>query len=273
MKNPYVSKIRIYPIKSLDPIEVSEAEIGIRSLKYDRAYAMVAEDGRYVNGKRTGRVNELKATYDLQKGIVQLSHREGGDISEFELREGNTDLDAYLSNFFDLKVILIHRTEGELMDIPSASSVTIVSKKSLVSIHKDLNSYSLENIRLRFRANIEIEGVAEFWEEKLFKTPGIGMRFKIGDVEMIGVSPRARCNVPPQDPFTGESDRSFARKMMKSRAKSLPENSDLAHYGSMYHLTVNTYLPDTEKGKKIILRDTIEILEPVNLRYNDSQTH
>ncbi|WP_109299774.1 MOSC domain-containing protein [Aquimarina sp. AU474] len=265
MENPYISKIRIYPVKSLDPIEVNEAEIGIHSLKYDRAYAMVANDGRYVNGKRTGRVNELKATYDLKKGTIQLSHRKDKIVSEFELKEDNTALNTYLSDFFGLDVFLIHRTKGELMDIPRASSVTIVSEGSIKSIHEDLDKHSLENVRLRFRANIEIAGIPEFWEEKLFKTPGIGIRFKIGDVEMIGVSPRARCNVPPQDPFTGEADRSFARKMMKSRANSLPEDSDLAHYGSMYHLTVNTYLPETEKGKWITLGDTIEIGEPVNL--------
>lgn len=266
MEKPYISKIRIYPVKSLDPVEVSEAEIGIRSLKYDRAYAMVTQDGRYVNGKRTGRVNELKASYDLQNGIIQLSERENLEISEFELKEGNNDLNAYLSDFFELNVSLIHRTKGELMDIPGASSVTIVSEASIASIHKDLNNYTLDNVRLRFRANIEIAGVSAFWEEKLFKTPGIGIRFKIGNVDMIGVSPRARCNVPPQDPFTGESDRSFARKMMKSRANSLPENSDLAQYGSMYHLTVNTYLPETEEGKYLVLGDTLEILEPINLR-------
>ncbi len=266
MENPYISKIRIYPVKSLDPIEVSEAEIGIRSLKYDRAYAMMTHDGHYVNGKRTGRVNELKATYNLHKGIIQLSHRRSGNVSEFELKEGNTALNDYLSNFFSLDILLIHRTKGELMDIPGASSVTVVSEGSIKSIYKDLEKYSLENIRLRFRANIEIAGIPEFWEEKLFKTPGIGMRFKIGDVEMIGISPRARCNVPPQNPFTGEVDRSFARKMMKSRANNLPGDSNLAHYGSMYHLTVNTYLPESEKGKLITLGDVLEILEPVNLK-------
>ncbi|NAS32524.1 MOSC domain-containing protein [Flavobacteriaceae bacterium R38] len=265
-ERPHISKIRIYPVKSLDPIEVSEAEIGIRSLKNDRAFAMITEDGGYVNGKRTGKVNELKASYDLQKGIINLSHRGNQTVDVFELKEDNDLLNTYLSDFFGIKIALIHRNKGELMDIPGASSATIVGEESITSIHKDINKYSLENIRLRFRSNIEIAGVPAFWEEKLFRTPGIGIRFKIGDVEMIGVSPRARCNVPPQDPFTGESDRSFAKKMMKSRADSLPEDSDLPHYGSMYHLTVNTYLPETEKGKWITLGDEIEILEPVNLR-------
>ena len=64
MKNkPFLSKIRLYPVKSLDPIEVTEAEVGIRSLLYDREFAMVTKDWRYVNGKRTGRVNELKTEF------------------------------------------------------------------------------------------------------------------------------------------------------------------------------------------------------------------
>ena len=57
---PTVSNIRIYPIKSLDPVEQQEVLIGIHSLKNDRIFAIVGEDGRLVNGKRTGRVNQLQ---------------------------------------------------------------------------------------------------------------------------------------------------------------------------------------------------------------------
>lgn len=265
MSKPYISKIRIYPIKSLDAIEVSEVEMGIRSIKYDRAYAMLTEDGRYVNGKRTGKVNQLKASYNLEKGLVFLSDRDGHNIREFELKEGNDALNEYLSDFFDMKIVLIHRNKGELLDMPNASCLTIVSEASLHAIQKDMPSLSIENIRLRFRTNIEVAGVPAFWEEQLFKAPGTGMHFKINAVDMIGVSPRARCNVPPKNPHTGEMDRSFAKKMMESRTQSLPENSFLEAYGNMYHLTVNTHLPDTEKGKKIKLKDEIEILKEVKL--------
>jgi len=263
---PYIKRLRIYPVKSLDPIEKEEVEIGIRSLKNDRAYAMLAEDGRFINGKRTGLVNTLKADYDLENNSITLGRRSEESRTRFELRENNAQLNAYLSDYFNMKVFLLHRTKGELMDIPGASSVTIISDASLISLQKDLQQKSLEDLRLRFRTNIELSGVEAYWEEQLFHSPGIGMRFRAGDVEMIGVSPRARCNVPPRDPLTGKTDKSFVKKMISSRDKNLPAKSKIPQYGSTYHLTVNTYLPETEFGKKIRVGDKIEIIESVNLQ-------
>jgi hypothetical protein len=53
--------------------------------------------------------------------------------------------------------------------------------------------------------------------------------------------------------------------MMKSREKSLPADSHIPAYGSLYHLTVNTYLPDTQKGKWINIGDPVNIIGPVKL--------
>jgi uncharacterized protein YcbX len=91
------------------------------------------------------------------------------------------------------------------------------------------------------------------------------MRLTIGDVEMIGVSPRARCNVPPRNPLTGISDKTFVKRMMKQRQKTLPENSHILAYGSLYHLTINTYIPESQKGKWLRVGDEVQLLEPVRL--------
>lgn len=265
MENPFLSAIRIYPIKSLDPVELKEAEVGIRSLRYDREYAMLAEDGGFVNGKRTGKVNQLKAEYDLLKERIRLSMRSGGEEKEFHLIKDKDSIEKFLSDFFEIKLHFLRRTNGELMDIPGASSVTIVSEASLASLQKDMPEHSINDLRLRFRANLELSGINAFEEEWLFGDPGIGMRFQIGDVEMIGISPRARCNVPPRNPFTGETNKSFVKNVIKSRSQSLPDNSRLPKYGNFYHLTVNTYIPESEKGKVIKVGDRIQLIEPVDL--------
>jgi uncharacterized protein YcbX len=140
-----------------------------------------------------------------------------------------------------------------------------VSEASLQSLHQDFADRTLEDVRLRFRATIEIGGVTPYWEENLVGEPGIGMRFTIGEVDMIGVSPRARCNVPPRDPFTGQTDKTFVRRMMKSRENSLPAKSPIPAYGNLYHLTINTYLSETQKGKRLRVGDPVKIIEPVRL--------
>lgn len=267
MEKPSISKLRIYPVKSLGHIELEEAEVGIHSLKNDRLFAMVDNFGRYVNGKRTNKVNQLQSEYDLPNETIWLSDKNGGEPTAFELRVGNEQLDAYLSDFFDIPLHLVQSEQGELMDIPLQSSLTVVSKASLESLQKDIDEYSLENMRQRFRSNTELVGVDAFWEENLFHKPGYGIRFKMGEVEMVGISPRARCNVPPQNPETGEMDRAFAKNMMKSRKETLSDTSNLADFGnSLYYLTVNVYLPRTEVGKNLRIGDKVEILETAQLR-------
>jgi hypothetical protein len=262
---PFISKIRIYPIKSLDPVELQEAEVGVHSLRYDREFAMLTNDGRFMNGKRSGRVNELKATYDLPNYIVTFSDRVGGPLHTFHLVNEKVSIEKYLSDFFGEPVSLVQNKQGQLMDIPTASSVTIVSEASLKSLHEEFSDRALEDVRLRFRATIELGGVESYWEENLIGEPGIGMRIKIGEVEMIGVSPRARCNVPPRDPLTGITDKSFVKRMMKRRQNTLPEKSHIPAYGSLYHLTTNTYIPETQNGRWLRVGDELTILESVRL--------
>jgi uncharacterized protein YcbX len=263
--HPTISRIRIYPIKALDPVELQEAEIGVHSLRYDREFAMITPDHRYMNSKRTGRVNELKATYDLSNDLVNLMPRAGGSVESFHLIHDRRKLEMYLENFFGEPLSLIQSKNGELMDIPTASSVTIVSEASLKSLHEEFSDRTLEDVRLRFRATIELIGVDPYWEENLVGEPGVGMRIQVGDVEMIGVSPRARCNVPPRNPLTGITDKTFVKRMMKSREATLPENSHLSVYGNLYHLTINTYIPETQKGKWLRVGDELKIVESVEL--------
>lgn len=261
----FVSRIRIYPIKSLDPVELQEAEVGTHSLRYDREFAMITRDGRFMNGKRSGRVNELKAIYDVSNYRVTFSDRTGGPGQAFHLLNDQSDAENYLSNFFGEPISLVQNREGQLMDIPTASSVTILSEATLQSLHEEFSDRSLDDVRLRFRATIELGGVEPYGEEKLVGEPGNGMRLTIGEVEMIAVSPRARCNVPPRDPHTGITDKSFVKRMMRHREKTLPKGSHIPAYGSVYHLTINTYIPETQKGKWLRVGDEVTIVEPVQL--------
>lgn len=267
MSNPHLARIRIYPVKSLDPVEISRVEIGVHSLLHDREYAMIAHDGRFVNGKRTGKVNQLKAEFDLENQLIILGKRGNNERHRFVLEQDNPKLTQYLEDFFGLKLSFIKRSQGELMDIPKRSSITIVSEASYRSLQQAITQDDIERLRLRFRANLEIGGVEPYWEEGLFGEPGIGVRFKVGEVEMIGVDPRARCNVPPRHPLTGETDKSFVKKMLKSREANLPAASTLSQFGHFYHLTVNTFVAKSEKGKTLNVGDPIEILETVKLSF------
>ncbi len=260
MPAPFLSRIRIYPIKSLDPVEMQEAEVGVSSLLHDREFALLARDGHFINGKRTGRVSELKAEYDLPNQIVRLSPRDGSPIHSFHLLEDQKKIEIYLSDFFKEPVLWVRNNDGELMDIPHEASVTIVSEASFQSLHQGLSIGTMDNLRLRFRATLEISGTEPFWEESMINEKESATRLTIGEVELMAMSPRARCNVPPRDPLTGISDKSFVKRMMKSRADSLPANSVIPAYGNLYYLAINTLIPRSETGKWLRVGDLVRIL-------------
>lgn len=260
MMNPVLSKIRIYPIKSLDPVEVQSVKIGVRSLEGDRKYAMLADDGQFVNGKRTGRVNQLQASYDLATEHVTLTTRGSDDSKSFHLEKDRSKLEEFLSHFFQMKIILIQNSEGQLLDMPDVSSVTVVSQETLAYLASGLGE-SIDTLRLRFRTNLEIGNVPPYWEERLAnydKEKGVPLR--IGNVNLMGIGLRARCNVPPRDPFTGNLEKSFIRRMIQLREKSIPAWSQVRRLGSLYHLTVNTLIPDSETGKTMGVGDEIELI-------------
>ena len=63
----------------------------------------------------------------------------------------------------------------------------------------------------------EISGVPPFWEDQLYREKYEIVRFRIGDVEIHGVNPCQRCNVPPRDPDTGELIPRFQEIFSKQR--------------------------------------------------------
>ena len=110
---PVISRIRIYPIKSLDPVELQEAEVGIHSLRYDREFAMLTNDERFMNGKRSGRVNELKAAYDLPNYTVTFSDRSGGPAHSFHLLNEKSEAEKYVSEFFGEPISFLQNRQGQ----------------------------------------------------------------------------------------------------------------------------------------------------------------
>tara|TARA_R110002072_G_scaffold99364_9_gene218583 strand:- start:6004 stop:6822 length:819 start_codon:yes stop_codon:yes gene_type:complete len=257
-----LSKIRIFPIKALDFVELKEVKTDVHSLHHDREFAIKSKDGRYINGKRTGRVNQLQAQFDLENYEVSLGERFATKKEKFELREGNKMLNEFLSDFFQMPAELVHKPNGELQDMPAVGSVTLVSTASLKELHKSFPEISLEDFRQRFRVNLELKGYEPFEEEILFcpKEEKQAVKFKIGEVEMQGISPRARCSVPPREPLNGDPDKEFVKKMMTHRQSTLPSNSLLTEYPNFYYLSINTFLAKGEKGKTLSLGDKLEIL-------------
>lgn len=257
---PELSKITIYPVKSLDGVSLQKAQVGNGGcLLHDREYAIVDAEGDFVNGKSNARVHSLRSGIDIENGMISFRDEEETTWNTFHLQKEIAGIDDYLSDFFKMPVSLVQNSAGRFMDIPDVAGITILSSASLEAVSGWFSSMDMEETRKRFRATIEISGVPAFWEDKLFLEEETAVEFRIGDLTIYGISPRARCVVPTRNPQTGELIHGFPKSFAKERAANLPAWSTLNEYGHFYYLTVNCYIPETETGKWISIGDEIKI--------------
>jgi uncharacterized protein YcbX len=213
---PVLSRIRLYPIKSLTPIEVQEARIGpAGGLELDRAWALYAADGRWINGKRTAAVDKIQARFAADLGSVELSVRGGASgppPSTFAFPDDFAGASEWFSRYFGEPVTVRYSAAG-FPDDDLVPGPTVVSTGSLETVCEWFPEISLEGARLRFRASLEISGMEPFGEDRLFAAePGGLLHFSIGNVAFQGSHPCARCPVPPRDPFTGNIISEFQKR-------------------------------------------------------------
>ena len=258
---PEIKGITIYPVKSLDGISLLKARIGPGGcLEHDREYAIINNNGKYVNGKSNALVHLLRSEIDFESETISLKHETEINWHRFHLQNDKAAIDEFLSAFFNIPVALHKNTEGKFLDIPVKSGITVLSTASLQAVSGWFNDMPPAETKQRFRATIEIANVPAFWEDNLFYQEIIVVEFKIGETTLYGMSPRARCVVPARHPQTGESMYAFQKTFAKHRIENLPGWSALQDYGHGYYLSVDCYIPPTEIGKWIEVGDEVTII-------------
>jgi uncharacterized protein YcbX len=117
---------------------------------------------------------------------------------------------------------------------------------------------SIENVRRRFRSNLELEGAEPFCEDRLFGQPGELKPFQIGDVQFLGHNPCQRCVVPVRDPDRADPIPNFQKTFMERRRETLPAWSEAERFNHYYRFAVNTSVPKTETGKIVRVGDVVQ---------------
>jgi uncharacterized protein len=104
------------------------------ALAFDRRWAIVDEQGKVVNAKRTAKIQTLWSQFDLDRGLISL--RAHADLPEwtFSLVEDSIDLTSWLSQFFDFPVSIIENAVNGFPDDLDAYVPTIISPATLVAI-------------------------------------------------------------------------------------------------------------------------------------------
>lgn len=255
----HLSKILLYPIKSLDGVAVTQATVlSGGALQGDREFAIFDADHQRVNGKRNARIHRLRSQFNLPQRLVQLSIQGEPETVSFHLDQQRPALEAWLSDFFEQPVHLKQNLETGFPDDPESTGPTFVSVASLETVASWYPDLGIEAIRRRFRTNLELDAAPAFWEDHLFGEPEVPQPFQVGDVQFLGINPCQRCPVPTRDPDTGEAYPGFQKTFVALRRETLPEGVLRSRFNHFYRLTVNTRIPASEVGKVLRVGDTVE---------------
>jgi len=236
MEKPYVYKLLIYPIKSLDPQEVSKVKVVEKgSLEHDREFALFTEEGKVVSAKKEPKLHRIRSFVDFGNEIFKFKYEGKEYLFSFSEEKKISD---FFSEILGYRVYLRRNKEGGFPDDTKAHGPTVVSRETLREVGTWFG-LDEEETTLRFRPNIVVANTEPFWEDKL-----VGREFYIGDVLVKGEKISKRCPVPTRNPFTGEVYPNFVKKFLERREK--------------YILCLNTNIPQSEWGKEIKLKDEVK---------------
>lgn len=258
---PFLAGIYIYPIKSLDALSVTQAKIlASGALESDREFALFDGQGNFVNGKRYAKIHQIRSSFDLSSRSLSLAIQGAEQKDIFHIDKDRIKLESWLSNYFGFAVKIQQNLTMGFPDDTDSPGPTIISTATLELVTSWFPGLTVEDIRLRFRANLEIGGVPPFWEDQLFGKEGELVTFQIGAVKFEGVNPCQRCIVPTRDAITGETYPNFQKIFIEKRKETLPDGIVRSRFNHFYRLSVNTRVVESQEGKVLHLGDEVKLL-------------
>ena len=237
---PKLSHIAIFPIKSLDVLNLQSVEVlASGALKGDREFAIFDSDDRVVNAKRTAKIQEVRSQYNLEHRTVILSTLQLQPIT-FHLDRDRKSIETWLSEYFGFVVHLKQNLELGFPDDPGSPGPTVISTQTLQAVASWYDGMTLVEARNRFRTNLELDAPIAFWEDQLFGMADQLPEFTIGTTLFQAVNPCQRCIVPTRHSSSGDVTAAFQKTFLKMRSQSLPETVERSRFNHFYRLAVNT---------------------------------
>lgn len=246
-----LGRIWIYPIKSLPGVEVAQSLVlPAGNLQHDREFALIDDNGHALNAKRSARMHHVGATWDLANWSVTLwdkltSKGELSLASGFHLDHDRTALSDWFSAFFEMPLTLAQQPAGGFPDDTDSPGPTVVSTASLLAVAGWFPEFHPEEIRHRFRSNLELDD-GEPFSEDLLVAQTHPVSFRIGEATLFGTNPCQRCVVPTRSPDTGAVLTGFQKRFAERRAAEFSTASNRSRFDHFYRLSVNTQVQHSQ---------------------------
>ena len=126
---PFLSRITIYPVKSLDGIDLQKAVIGEGGcFLHDREYAISNEEGNFIIGKSNSLVHSLRSLVDFEKETISFRPVSETAWRHFHLQKERVAIQSFLSDYFGVKTLLLQNKTGRFLDIPAGTVRLSLSK-------------------------------------------------------------------------------------------------------------------------------------------------
>jgi uncharacterized protein YcbX len=256
---PAVSRLRVYPVKSLDPLDLDRAEVNAGALRHDREYALVDGDREFVNGKREPALHRIRSQYDPERRVLSVREHGSDSWTTFGMDAERGSLNAWLSDFLDYPVSVVRDPAGGMPDDTDASGPTILARETVEAVADWFDGVDADGLLRRLRPNVVVEAGEPFWEDRLYAGHDSVRAFTIGSVDLLGVNPCQRCVVPTRDPDTGDETPGFRERFVERREATLPEWADRDRFDHYFRLMVNTRIPRSSWGATVSVGDPVEL--------------
>ncbi|WP_256301372.1 MOSC domain-containing protein [Haloarchaeobius salinus] len=256
---PTVASLRVYPVKSLDPLSLDAVDVNNGALRHDREYAIVDEEREFVNGKREPALHRIRSRYDPERRELSVREHRDDDWATFSMDAERGALNAWLSDFLDYPVSVVRDASGGMPDDTAADGPTVIARETAAEMAGWYDGIDTAEMLRRLRPNVVVEAGEAFWEDRLYADRGSVRQFTIGDVEFEGVQPCQRCVVPTRDPDTGAETADFQATFVERREATLPEWADRDWFDHYFRVMVNTRIPEASWGNVLHVGDAVEL--------------
>jgi MOSC domain-containing protein len=208
-----VAWITVAPVKGMTLEQRAEVQLETFGVRENRRFHVIGDDGRLMNGKQLGELQQVTPIWDEEAGTLVLRFPDGS------VAEGTVELDGPVTTMFYGREV-----EGRLVRGPWSEALTSFVGRDLRLVQADapggavdrgpasvtlLSTGSLEAMRSaagiqepvdprRFRMLFGIEGVGPHEEDSW-----LGRQVRIGDATVALKGNVGRCIVTSRHPETG----------------------------------------------------------------------
>jgi len=225
-----IARLFIYPVKSCGGIELQEAIVTDTGLEFDRAWAVVDEDGEFLSQREHPRMALIQPHMRHSDMVLRapgmLALHAGLHAVEEPMRARVWDdvVQAYdmgavaaqwFSDFLGVRARLVrfdpeHRRLAEMKWTAGREVITqfadgfpllLASEASLAQLNERLAAAGRAPVGMeRFRPNIVLAGLDAHAEDGLARLVVPGAQ---GDIDIRPCKPCGRCQIPEVDPASG----------------------------------------------------------------------